>query len=255
MHLDDHALERLVDGESLGARHEPALQHLASCATCSAALDRMRADEALAADLLRALDGPPPSVDVQRLIERAAHRPYGPRRRLMAAGIGAIALAGAAAAMPGSPVRAYVARMFQPAPPGPTVAALVQPTPAAAADSTRQGVAFVPGPLVDIALHAVQRAGTLRITIVAAASVRLTHQGGNAAYSLTAHGVSIDNAGSTASFDLALPETVAHATVSVGGHIVFTKSGTAVQAEGARDSAGAFVIPLFVTTLRNRSIP
>lgn len=255
MHLDELALERLVDDESLGAQHEAALQHLASCAACAAALDRMRADEARDADLLRALDEPPPAIDVQRLMARAARRPFSPRRRLMAAGIGSILLAGAAAAMPGSPVRAYVARMFRPMPAAPAVAALAPPTPAVAPDSTREGVAFAPGPFVDVALHAVQRSGTLRITIVAAASVRLTHQGGSAAYSLTADGVSIDNAGSTASFDLALPATVARATVSVSGHIVFTKSGTAVQAEGARDSTGAFVIPLFITTLRHRSIP
>jgi len=213
----------------------------------------LRVEEARDAEMLRMADVAPPAVDIGTLIARAARTRPSWRRRQIAAGAGSKLLAGAAAAMPGSPVRAYVARLFRQAPPV-LAPAPVAPDRAPTAPA-REGIAFIPGATVDVAWRAPERTGTIRITIVRASSVRLTHQGGTATYTLTANGVVIENRGSTASFNLALPEAVVRARVTVGGRTVFTKSGADVQTQGVRDSTGTFLVPLSTQPFPHQRLP
>lgn len=256
MHLSDRELELVCDGETLGDGEDFAHRHLASCAACARALDDLRWEDASHAHELTLLDHAVPRVSVEALMARARTRP---RRRtgLLAASVGFLVIAGtAAAALPGSPVRAYVERFLASdrAPSMTPPTRVAGPPSQPGAPQAPAGVAFVPGRGVDISFDAPQDAGTLRLSTMPGSSVRITHRGGAAAYRLTADGVSVGNTGSSADFELVVPVSVSRVRVRVGTRTVFDKEGATIRTTASRDSAGVYVIPLHATSTQ-RSTP
>ena len=86
--------------------------HLATCASCSVRLQVLLSELEQAAHTLSVLDGPVPAVDAGVLMERARQgmgRSSPPRLSRAAAVAALLVLAGAAAAIPGSPVRRWLA--------------------------------------------------------------------------------------------------------------------------------------------------
>ncbi len=118
-----------------------------------------------------------------------------------------------------------------------------------------EGVAFRAGSEVVVSLRAAQPEGALHVSLVPGTMVRLTQRGGPAAYALTASGVVVENAGSTASFDLELPITVARAEVRVAGQLVFRKLGTTIVPDGPRDRDGGYTISLASQFPKRRRVP
>jgi hypothetical protein len=112
MHLTDKELDTLADGELRSPLGESAHRHLAQCAVCAEALADRDARNREIADLLLAVDHTPPVASLDFLMARAprAHRS---KWQAIAAGIAAVGVAvvGAAAAMPNSPLRAYLGRL------------------------------------------------------------------------------------------------------------------------------------------------
>jgi hypothetical protein len=100
-----------------------------------------------------------------------------------------------------------------------------------------------------------QSVGAMRVVIETAPSVQLTHHGGMATYAMTMSGIEIENTGSSASFELILPASVADATVRVGSRTVLRKHGAHLRADVGRDSSGAYVIPLSFTRTERRKDP
>jgi hypothetical protein len=72
---------------------------------------------------------------------------------------------------------------------------------------------------------------------------------------MTPDGIEIDNAGSSASFELVLPASLADATIRVGPRTVLHKRGANVRADVQRDSSGAYVIPLASSPAEHRRSP
>lgn len=250
MHLSDQELGLLCDGEDLGDRNEFARRHLASCHACTRALDALESEAAMHARDLVLLDHALPRVSVEAVMARARARP---RRRagLIAAGVGFLLFAGAAAAaLPGSPVRDYMRRFLVPrraASVTPSSRVIDAPAPRDVEQSST-GVAFVPSRGAEIRFDATQVDGTLRLSMVEGASIRITHRGGTAAYRVTADGVSVDNTGSTADFELVVPQTVSRVRVRVDTRTVFEREGGSIRTTAPRDSMGVYVIPLYVTS-------
>lgn len=106
-HVSDGDMLALIDGEldaSAAALIEP---HVLQCDDCMARLDDWRATADLPGEVLPLVDAPAPSA-TPRAIRRAARRRDRYARLAMAAGIVLLLAAGAAALVPGSPLRAWL---------------------------------------------------------------------------------------------------------------------------------------------------
>lgn len=243
MHLTDAELTAFAHGEMPAHDREEARLHVAGCASCASRLERFRDVDDEIAGSLAVLDHDVPSLSADTIIARANGRSAWARRAI-AAGIAALVVAGsAAAAAPGSPVRRYVERLFAGGPP--PAPAPVPPQPAAPS-----GVAFVPEGAVEVDFVASQPSGEIRITLGDSPTFRITHRGGSAGYSLTAAGVSVDNAASGASYDIALPRGLERSRIQVGGRVVFATVGSRVTTEAPRDRTGSYVIAFSALTGR-----
>lgn len=196
-------------------------------------------DDELAA-LLRLLDHRPPEVDVETVIAAARRRPrirVGP----IAAGI-FLCAAAAAAAIPGSPVRAALEHIF--ASPN-SRAAPVQPSvPDTAPGNLGTGIALVPGADLEIRFRVWQTSGQLRVSLVDASQLSLVPRGGNAAFAVRRGEVAVDNRGSQASFTLEVPRVVQRLRVFVDTTVILRKTAGAVNSLALPDSTGAFTFDL-----------
>jgi hypothetical protein len=137
----------------------------------------------------------------------------------MAAGIAAVGVAvvGAAAAMPNSPLRVYLTRLARME----SAAPVVQQSPEPNASS----VAFAPASVVNVIFTSTQPSGEIEVTRGDSAVVRVAHRAGNVSYLLTADGVLIDNGGSRASYEVTVPRAAASVHIRVGSHVIFTQDG------------------------------
>jgi hypothetical protein len=110
MHLDDERIQRLLHDE-LGPAEAEIRLHLESCAACRGLVDGARDEERRTFGLLSQVDHPRPAIDPRVLLaERTASDGHWGRRA--AAVILGAAIAGAAYALPGSPLPAALDRLL-----------------------------------------------------------------------------------------------------------------------------------------------
>ncbi|HET7460441.1 MAG TPA: zf-HC2 domain-containing protein [Longimicrobium sp.] len=120
-HLGEGTLQALIDGELSPADRAAAETHLAACPACAAELRELRATHERVATLLGRADVAAPVAQAQmsmRARRLRARRPavHWPQALLRAAVL-VLGLAGvAAAAVPGSPVRAWIVQNVVPRP-------------------------------------------------------------------------------------------------------------------------------------------
>jgi hypothetical protein len=154
----------------------------------------------------------------------------------------AAALAGAAYAIPGSPLPAllrqaagWVAGNTPPAPPA------EEPTTSRPVTS---GIAVpVDGPFT-ILIAEPQAEGVVTISLTEAAGIVARVLGGAAAFTTDADRLTIDNHGSTASYEIELPRGAARVEVHVGSRRLFLKDGDHIVAETPADVSGRFTLSL-----------
>jgi Putative zinc-finger len=122
-HLDEGTLQALLDGELPPAEASAAEAHLAACTGCAAELRALKALHGRLGALLGAADVPAPVAQAQMAMRRRRvqrqERMAEARRALLRAAVLVLGLAGAAAAatIPGSPVRQWIAGVVAPAAP------------------------------------------------------------------------------------------------------------------------------------------
>ena len=110
MHLDDERVQRLLHGE-LGSAEAETRFHLESCAPCRDLVAGARVEEDRILALLSEVDHPVATLDPRIVLaERNASRGHWGRRA--AAAILGVAIAGAAYALPGSPLPAALDRLL-----------------------------------------------------------------------------------------------------------------------------------------------
>lgn len=254
MHLTPHEIQAVSDLESLGghAVDGAALRHVAACDACRTALDRARSDRAVVADALELLDHPLVPATAEAVVARALRRERGRRRRRSTALAGSLLFAGAmaAAAMPGSPLhRLLVQRSVWPSAravhaSGEPAALAPLPVPVQQAGTSEAGIAFVPRDRVELVFESPEPRGHVRVVLASGESMRVTHQGGEAAYESRDQSITVNNRGSAADFTVVLPRGLAAATIRVAGRVVFARTGGVVRSDTAPDSTGSYVIPL-----------
>ena len=241
MHPAEWELQAFADDDPLLANPRDVLDHVSACPVCARRIDAARRLHAAHARVLALLDRPVPAVAVDAVIARAGggRRPH--LRRAVAAGIGVLFVAAAAAAaVPGSPLRAVIRELTMP-----EAAPRVSRQPAAPVPRHREsGVAFAPAARVEVDFSDVQEEGSARVVIVPTGAVEVRHWGGVAAYALTARGVVVENPGSRASYEGLIPAAVARVRVRIAGREVLTKNGATVSASVRPESGNTYVIPL-----------
>ncbi|HVH13678.1 MAG TPA: zf-HC2 domain-containing protein, partial [Longimicrobium sp.] len=114
-HLGEGTLQELLDGELTPEARARADAHLAACRECAGQLAELRGMNARASALLGMVEAAPPMIAAQAHFarqRRSGGALFHARRALPRAAVLVLAVAGAAAAavVPGSPVREWVAR-------------------------------------------------------------------------------------------------------------------------------------------------
>lgn len=215
MHLSEAELDTWLDrGET--ALESPRREHLARCERCSARLAELRDEASRTDELLSVLDHELPRVDADAVIHRAGR---GERRRALAlaAGVAGLLIAGAAVAVPGSPLREWIAG--RPAPevsvdPGSTVI----PPPAEALPGP--GVRFVPTGPVEVSFEAAQESGHITVIRFRQEELSVHAVNGSAAFSVGSNRVQVGNQGSSATYELRVPTSLPTFRIVIAGTTV-----------------------------------
>ena len=214
MHPTEFDLLAQLHGEAGQPGSGTIRRHVEECLICLELRQSLGREESEQRRLLRALDVPTPLILVDRFRRRAHVRR--PRVRI-AASIGVlVALASAAAAIPGSPVRDWLRGRPASAATGPALfkAALRKPSPFA--DGVQVGAA---GSLV-VLLGTPQDTGKIRIlrTDLATATVRAV--GGDVGYRVSAARIHIDNRLPAERYDITIPRSLERFALLAGGRVV-----------------------------------
>jgi hypothetical protein len=239
VHLTDAEHDLLAHGELPPHDSARAVAHMARCDVCAGRRASLARDDLAIGGALRLLDGPIPAPDVDAVIATARRR--GPSRWRIAAAAGALALAGAAAAMPGSPLRVLLERAATREPRVDIAARPAAPEPRAAVP-TASGVEVPVGDSAIVLFEAEQSSGAIRITIERADALRVRALGGGPALAVRSSGVVVRNRGSAASYEVAMPAAATFVEVRVGDRIVFAKHGRAVTRAPAYHADGSWTL-------------
>lgn len=241
MHATDAQLDLLLRAELSAHEAAAVREHTASCPACVRRRDELERSERALADALRMLDEPLPAVTADAIFARSAR--LGRRRSWrIAATLGALAVAGAAAAMPGSPLRTLAERTPPVTRPSPAPPANIVVRPAA--PMAVSGLTMPARERVIVDLVASQRSGTIRIRRASGADLRMRAIGGQVDFAARSDGARISNEGSTSSYELEIPARSTQAEVRVAGTVVFATSGASVTVGPAPSADGSYLVRL-----------
>jgi anti-sigma factor RsiW len=241
MHPAEQELIAYEDGELGVERHGLVRAHLAECTRCHARVRDLRVERLRTTRLLAVVDHAMPAMSVDAVI--ASARSPARWRPMVAAAITLFLMAAvAAAAVPGSALRRYLARVSGTAPLAATTRAPSRPARTLAADQDSSGIGFMPASRIDIVFRAVQTTGTIRITLRDSQAVRIAQSVGHADYTLTATGAAIENAGSRANYSVLVPRTARDLVVRIGSRRVFAIVANRIVTAATQDSSGSYVV-------------
>lgn len=239
MHLDVEQIQRMLHGELDGPAREAVARHLAECGDCARQLEEADREEKAIFDLLRVVDHEAPRTTAQTLA-RQARRDAAPWGR-KAAGIAlALLVTGAvAAALPGSPVRAWLERAgtwFD----GSRGAPLPGPEPG----QPETGIAVAPGARFVVRFTSEQMKGVVTVSLTGGTEIVARAVGGKATFTMTESSLAIDNRGSTADFLVEIPKDAPDVEIQIAGRGAFLKQGARVTTSLPPDPSGLYQLPL-----------
>ena len=190
--------------------------------------------------LLQHLDQPVPVVDVGDIVARAGHQPQ--RWKFAAGVLLALAIAGGAYALPGSPFRNWFqssgerrARTEVPATP---------PSSQTPARPAAAGIAVNPGRSLVIRFSAADAQSEARVWLVDSALVAVRSTSSAVTFTSDLDRLLVENANAPASFEVLIPQDAARVEIRVGEHRVFLKEGHRVETRGERLPEGSWLISL-----------
>lgn len=227
-HLDEAQILAARDGEALAA---PVREHLEACATCGAALDDARARGEMVARTLSALDGPVEATAAKAGVRARLGSTRRPRWAWGSGHLGRAAAlllvtAGAAAALPWSPVRT----LWWPAGPEPEPAAgAATPTEAASpgARSAETGIAVpVSDGFVQVVVRGADPGTVLEVTWSDQDAARLAAPAGSR-FTYAAGRVEVD--ASRGRLAVELPRGATRVSLEVDGRLYLSGSPTSPE--------------------------
>lgn len=204
------------------------------------------ADEQLDRDLLialGALDSPVRDISAESIIQEARSRTRQRRVRLAAAAVVMLSAIGVAA-MPGSPVRRWLAAAVS------GISSRQPEKPATSSDSAStgakaemRGVSTAIGTSAEISFSHSQESGDVFLRLIPESELRIRSPEFPSSYSLRAGNITVRNPGSRASYDIDASER-ADIQVIVAGRIVFRRHNGVVVSGPQPGSDGAYVFSL-----------
>lgn len=240
MHLDEEQVQRLLDKELSSQAEQSVREHLAGCADCRRRVADAKQEEDQVSSLLRALDHAPPPIRAEAIAARARERDFAWMRQA-AAILLAVGIAGAAYAVPGSPVRAWVGAVVEWV--GGRGPSLVTPVPEQTPERV-SGIAVAPGPKLAILFTSPQPDGRARVLLTGGDKVEVRAPVGAAIFTSSADRLVIDNKGPAATFDIRIPRAAPSVEIRVDGNRIFLKEGARVIAGESNFPGDVFLMPL-----------
>jgi hypothetical protein len=194
--------------------------------------------------LLRAVDHAPPALRADEIMARARRR-HMRRSTLIAAATFVAAATVAAAAVPGFTLHEYIRNAIGSRVPQTAHVAAPAQAPTSTAAVSR-GISFVPGRRSRIVFAAEQSSGSLRVRVIDGSSLRITQSSSDreAQFTLTPDGALVHNSGSTASYEVFIPDRIFDAVVLIAGTSVYSRIGMHSACAGTRDSEQGCVISM-----------
>ncbi len=199
--------------------------------------------------LFRVLDDPPPAVSAEALalravMDKAAARTRGSGwMRRAAAVLLVVGVAGAAYAIPGSPVRGWVQDFTRKLSGGGGSSGGGVPDTGGHTPGV-SGVAVVPGQRLVILFQRWQPGSSARVVLDDGPEVRVQAAAGAATFTSNSDLLVIDNGGSPAVFEIRIPRTAPLVEILVGGDRVFLKEGPGITTGATASAAGVYLVPL-----------
>jgi hypothetical protein len=255
MHPDDYELHSWIDGELEANAKAIVDVHVATCESCRTRTAEMHTAERRLYASLAVLDVPAPTVSFASVAARASQTRV-PWRRIAAAVIVTLSLSGVAIASVRGPLALWVAaaaRLFstERAP-----ARRSPPTPSAPVSPAGiAGVAMRPGRSISVSFAHNQAGGDLRIVLVDDSVLQLTAPTGAATFTSSSGALLVNNAGSSASFDVRIPRGAARVEIRIADRVVYLKVGSHVSPGASTDGAGVTILPLVAGEPVSRSAP
>jgi hypothetical protein len=241
MHLDEEQVQRLLHGELGGVAEASARAHLESCSECRSRLAQAEQDERWVLERLRQLDHSPPPMSAKAIASRSPRRTreWG---RLAAGILFALAVAGVAYAMPGSPLPRVLDRVIEWA-----TNAVPQPRQGIRlprVSGPPRGIAIAPGNRLVIEFTREPGNGIARVTLTDGSEVVVHADTGGATFTSDVDRLSIEQRGDSADFEIVIPRAAPLVEIRVGSRQVFLKEASRVTADGERDAQGRYLVPL-----------
>jgi hypothetical protein len=238
MHLDDERIQRLLHDE-LGSVGAETQLHLEGCAVCRELVEEAREEEDRIFGLLSRVDHPITAPDPRILLaeQRASGGGWG---RRAAAVILSAAIAGAAYALPGSPLPAVLDRLLG------TGGGSRDSLPATRTERDSARPAGIAVPAEDglvIRLEAVGPDAVAIIELTEDEEVVVRTVQGSATFASDPGRLTVRSSGPVR-LEIRIPQAAAAVEVFAGATPVFRKLDGAPVSEIPPDSAGRFVIPL-----------
>jgi hypothetical protein len=237
MHLDDERVQRLLHDE-LGSAEAEIRLHLESCVSCRALVDEAREEEDRTFTLLSRVDHPIARLDPRTLLAKRRASGGHWRRRAAAIVLGA-GIAGAAYALPGSPLPAVLDRVLGSRD---AVRDSVPPTPEEGIAASPAGIAVPATDGLVIQLEAEEDAvATIELTEEEEVVVRAVS--GTATFSSDPGRLIVRSSG-PARLEIGIPHTATSVEVLAGSTPIFRKLTDGPVSPTPPDSTGRYTIPL-----------
>jgi hypothetical protein len=241
MHLDPEQLERALHGE-LRPDDELVREHLAECQECRLRVNEAEQDEAWIMEQLRRLDHRRPSPPI-RMSSGAPRRTGWSRPQRLAAGLAlTVAAAGAAYAVPGSPLPRAVHH----------VVSLLQwtnhpepaPSPPVSATSRSQsGIAVAPGNHFAIVFSGGVPAGSANLSLTQGEEVVVRSLDG-ANFHSDVDRLLVESKTPGAKFEVEIPRSAPSVEIRVGGRVVFRKDSSRIVTSAPISKDGSYRLVL-----------
>ena len=242
MHLEDAQIQGFLHGELDPRETDVAITHSASCAECRLRLEEAEREEEQIFDLLRRIDHAAPAIDAAGVIARARGGAAVARLGWAAGIVLALVVASAVYATPGSPLAAWVSRFVEMIErPAPRPAPIVQPAPAATGGA---GIAVAPGKRFVIHFTTTQAEGIATVSLTDGPDIAVRATSGSATFTSGIARLTIDNEGSSASYQIDVPRDAPRLEIRVGHRRTMLKEGDQIVTDGERDARGRYVVHL-----------
>jgi hypothetical protein len=250
VHLDEEQVQRLLHGVLPSQAAGDARAHVAVCIDCRRRLAEAERQEDEVHALLRAVDDPvPPRISAEAVAARAqqAGAAAGARvgdlswLRRAAAILVVVGIAGAAYAVPGSPVRKWVHAIVEKmgGRPGPTPGPAPGESPAIGA-----GISVLPEQKLLILFKSAEGDGQVFVSLTDEPEVQVHAPTGAAGFTSSADQLLIDVQDPSATFEVEIPRSAPWVEIQTGKGRVFLKEGERVTTKGSKDAVGGYLFRL-----------